>query len=142
MKEEREQKKEEQKRLEKRENQQCTHINKAFEKIPRFDGTNPSYALIGWNRQKHWSMNTKEEYTEKSCYSTVVPAYPRPSTHYLKELQSNKLKMQYYETIPTLELFHNAPMCTNSYTRSLMKLYRHTTQDTHRTSISPTPNWT
>ena len=45
MKEEREQKKEEQKRLEKEENQQCTRINKAFEKIPRFDGTNPSYCF-------------------------------------------------------------------------------------------------
>ena len=33
------------KRLEKRENQQCTHINKAFEKIHRFDGTNPSYCF-------------------------------------------------------------------------------------------------
>ena len=50
MKEEREQKKEEQKRLEKQENQQCTHINKAFEKIPRFDGTNPSY-YFDWLEQ-------------------------------------------------------------------------------------------
>ena len=81
----------------------------------------PVIALTGWNRQKHWSMNTKEEYTEKSCYSTVAPVYPRPSTHYLKELQTNKLKMQYYKTTPTLELFHNTPMHTNSYTRSLMK---------------------
>ena len=31
--------------MEKQENQQCTHINKAFEKIPRFDGTNPSYCF-------------------------------------------------------------------------------------------------
>ena len=45
MKEEREQKKEEWKRLEKQENQQCTCINKAFEKIPRFNGTNPSYCF-------------------------------------------------------------------------------------------------
>ena len=69
-------------------------------------------ALIGWNKQKHWSMNTKEEYTEKSCYSTVVPVYPRPSMHYLKELQTNKLKMQYYATIPTLELISQ---CSNAY---------------------------
>ena len=101
----------------------------------------PVIALTGWNRQKHWSMNTKEEYTEKSCYSTVAPVYPRPSTHYLKELQTNKLKVQYYKTTPTLELFHNTPMHTNNYTRSLMKLYRHTRQDTHCTSISPTLNW-
>ena len=30
-------------------------------------------ALSGWNKQMHWSMNTKEEYTEKNCYSTVAP---------------------------------------------------------------------
>ena len=101
----------------------------------------PAIALIGWNRQKHWSMNTKEEYTEKNSYSTVAPVYPRPSTHYLREPQTSRLRMQYYRTIPTLELFHNAPMHTSSYTRSLMKLYKHTTPDTHHTSISPTPNW-
>ena len=65
-------------------------------------------ALIGLNKQKHWSMNTKEESTEKRCYSTVAPVYPRPSMHYTKELQTSKLKMQYYATIQTLELFHNS----------------------------------
>ena len=44
-KEERKRMKEEQKRLEKWENQQCTCINKAFEKIPRFDGTDLSYCF-------------------------------------------------------------------------------------------------
>ena len=101
----------------------------------------PLIALIGWNRQKHWSMNYKEEYTEKNCYSTVAPVYPRPSMHYLKKPQTSKLKTQYCETIPTLELFHNTPMCTSSYTRSPTKLYRHTTPDTHHISILPTLNW-
>ena len=45
MKEEREQRKEERKRVEKRKNQQRSQINKAFEKIPRFDGTNPNYCF-------------------------------------------------------------------------------------------------
>ena len=45
MKEEREQRKEDRKRMEKHENQQRSRINKAFEKIPRFDGTNPSYCF-------------------------------------------------------------------------------------------------
>ena len=45
MKEEREQRKEDRKCMEKRENQQRSRINKAFEKIPRFDGTNPSYCF-------------------------------------------------------------------------------------------------
>ena len=44
MKEEREQRKD-RKRVEKRENQQRSRINKAFKKIPRFDGTNPSYCF-------------------------------------------------------------------------------------------------
>ena len=31
--------------MEKHENQQQNRINKAFEKIPRFDGTNPNYCF-------------------------------------------------------------------------------------------------
>ena len=95
-------------------------------------------ALIGWNKQKHWSMNMKEESTEKNCYSTATPVYPKLSMHYIKELQTNRLRMQYYATIPTSELFHNAPMLTSNYTKSLTKP---TTQDTHHTSVSPIPNW-
>ena len=45
MREEREQRKEDRKRMEKHENQQRSRINKAFEKVPRFDGTNPSYCF-------------------------------------------------------------------------------------------------
>ena len=59
MKEEREQRKEEKKRVEKRENQQRNHINKAFEKIPRFDGTNPSYCF-DWLEQTEALVNEHE----------------------------------------------------------------------------------
>ena len=52
MKEEREQRKEDRKQVEKCENQQRSRINKAFEKIPRFDGTNPSYCF-------HWLKQTE-----------------------------------------------------------------------------------
>ena len=83
----------------------------------------PVIALIGWNKQRHWSMNMMEESTEKNCYSTVAPVYPKLPMHYIKELQINKLKMQYYATMPTLELFHNAPMLTKSCTKSLMLHY-------------------
>ena len=98
-------------------------------------------ALIGWNKQKHWSMSTTEEFTEKNCYSTVAPVYPKLSMHYLKELQTNILRMQYYATIPISELFHNAPTLIKIFTKNLTKLYKHTTQDTHRTSVSLIPNW-
>ena len=43
-------------RLEKWENQQCTRINKAFEKIPRFDGTNTSYCF-DWLQQTEALVN-------------------------------------------------------------------------------------
>ena len=137
--EERGQKKEEQKDWRNEKTNNAPVSTRLLRRFPDLMVPIPVIALIGWNRQKHWSMNTNEEYTEKSCYSTVAPVYPRPSAHYLKGLQTNKLKIQYYKTIPTLKLFHNAPMHTNSYTRNLMKLYRHTTPGTHCTSILPTP---
>ena len=42
--------------MKKRENQQRSRINKAFEKIPRFDGTNPSYC-IDWLEQTEALVN-------------------------------------------------------------------------------------
>ena len=42
--------------MEKRENQQRSRINKAFEKIPRFDGTNPSYCF-NWLEQTEALVN-------------------------------------------------------------------------------------
>ena len=59
MKEEREQRKEEWKRVEKRENQQQNCINKAFEKISRFNGTNPSYCF-DWLEQTETLVNECE----------------------------------------------------------------------------------
>ena len=42
--------------MEKRENQQRSRINKAFKKIPRFDGTNPSYCF-NWLEQTEALVN-------------------------------------------------------------------------------------
>ena len=42
--------------MEKHENQQRSRINKAFEKIPRFDGTNPSYCF-DWSEQTEALVN-------------------------------------------------------------------------------------
>ena len=44
------------KRMEKHENQQRSTINEAFEKIPRFDGTNPSYCF-DWLEQTKALVN-------------------------------------------------------------------------------------
>ena len=56
MKEEREQRKEDRKQVEKCESQQRSRINKAFKKIPRFDGTNPSYCF-DWLEQTEALVN-------------------------------------------------------------------------------------
>ena len=45
-----------QKIVEKHENQQRSRINKAFEKIPRFNGTNPSYCF-DWLEQTEALVN-------------------------------------------------------------------------------------
>ena len=42
--------------MEKHENRQRSRINKAFEKIPRFDGTNPSYCF-DWLEQTETLVN-------------------------------------------------------------------------------------
>ena len=42
--------------MEKRENQQRSRINKAFRKIPRFDGTNPNYCF-DWLEQTEALVN-------------------------------------------------------------------------------------
>ena len=88
MKEEWEQKKEEWKRLEKWENQQCTHINKAFGKIPRFDGTNPSYCF-DWLEQTEALVNEHQGrvYREElllNCGTSVaktIHALPQQATN-------------------------------------------------------------
>ena len=88
MKEEREQKKEEWKRLEKWENQKCTRINKAFEKIPRFDGTNPSYCF-DWLEQTEALVNEQQGrvYREElllNCSTSVsktIHALPQGATN-------------------------------------------------------------
>ena len=88
MKEEWEQKKEEQKRLEKQENQQRTHINKAFEKIHRFDGTNPSYCF-DWLQLTEALVNEHQErvYREElllNCGTSVaktIHALPQEATN-------------------------------------------------------------
>ena len=56
MKEEREQRKQDRKRVEKCKNQQRSQINKAFKKIPRFHGTNPSYCF-DWLEQTEALVN-------------------------------------------------------------------------------------
>ena len=88
MKEEWEQKKEEQKRLEKWENQQRTRINKALEKIPRFDGTNPRYCF-DWLEQTEALVNEQQGrvYREElilNCGTSVaktILALPQEATN-------------------------------------------------------------
>ena len=59
MKEEHEQWKEAHKREEKKEIQYRNRVNKSFEKIPRFDGTNPAYCF-DWLTQVEALVNDNE----------------------------------------------------------------------------------
>ena len=112
MKEEREQKKGEQKRLEKQENQQCTHINKAFEKIPRFDGTNPSYCF-DWLEQTEALVNEHQGrvYREElllNCGTSVsktIHALPQGATNQ----QIKDAVLQNHSNLRTVS------QCSNAY---------------------------
>ena len=74
--------------MEKHENQQRSRINKAFEKIPRFDGTNPSYCF-DWLEQtkalvnEHQGRIYREELLLKcgTSMSKTIHALPQGATN-------------------------------------------------------------
>ena len=74
--------------MEKHENQQRSRINKAFEKIPRFDGTNPSYCF-DWLEQTEALVNEhhRQSYREElllNCgisMSKTIHALPQGATN-------------------------------------------------------------
>ena len=90
MKEEREQRKEDRKRVEKHENQQRSRINKAFKKIPRFDGTNPNYCF-DWLEQtealvhEHHGRIYREELLLNcgTSMSKMIHALPQGATNHI-----------------------------------------------------------
>ena len=74
--------------MEKRKNQQRSRINKAFEKIPRFDGTNPSYcfdwleqteALV--NEQHGWIYREELLLNCGTSMSKMIHALPQGATN-------------------------------------------------------------
>ena len=73
---------------EKRENQQRSRINKAFEKIPRLDGTNPSYCF-DWLEQTEALVNEyqgriyREEFLLNcgTSVSKTIHALPQGATN-------------------------------------------------------------
>ena len=74
--------------MEKHENQQRSRINKAFKKIPRFDGTNPSYC-IDWLEQTEALVNEhhRQIYREElllncgTSMSKTIHALPQGATN-------------------------------------------------------------
>ena len=74
--------------MEKHKNQQRSQINKAFEKIPRFDGTNPSYCF-NWLEQTESLVNEHQRriYREElllNCGTSVsktIHALPQEATN-------------------------------------------------------------
>ena len=100
-------------RMEKiRENQQCTHINKAFEKIPRFDGTNPSYCY-DWLEQTEALVNEHQGrvYREElllNCGTSVaktIHALPQEATNQ----QIKDAVLQNHSNLRTVS------QCSNAY---------------------------
>ena len=127
MKEEREQRKE-RKRMEKCENQQRNRINKAFEKIPRFDGTNPSYCF-DWLEQtealvdEHPRKDLQRRVTTQ-LWNQHIQDHPRITT---RNYQPAHQGCSTTEPLPTSELCHSDQMPTNNYIKSPMRHYKPTT---------------
>ena len=120
--------------MEKHKNQQRSRINKAFEKILRFDGTNPSYCF-DWLERTEALVNDTDGSTEKSCCSTVGPVCPRRSMPCHKELPTRTLRMQYCGTTQISGPCRKDQTHIISCTRSLMKHRRHITQGTPHSLI-------
>ena len=88
MKEEREQRKEACKKEEKKEIQHHNRVNKSFEKIPRFDGTNPAYCF-DWLTQVEALVNDNEgrNYREELLFNCgisvtkMIQAIPQGASH-------------------------------------------------------------
>ena len=127
MKEEREQRKEDRKMNGKMGNQQRSRINKAFKKIPRFDGTNPSYCF-DWLEQTEALVNEHHGriYREELLLNCGT-------SH--KELQIKSSRMQCWGTTQISGLYHRDQMHISNCTRSQMKLCRVTIPGMLRSSI-------
>ena len=113
--------------MEKCENQQQNQINKAFEKIPRFDGTNPNYCF-DWLEQtealvnKHQGRIYREELLLNSgtSVSKTINALPQEATN-----------QHIKDTVQTSELCHSDRMPTSNYIKNPMRHYKPTTQGIH-----------
>ena len=131
IKEECEQWKEARKKEEKKEIQHHNRVNKSFEKIPRFDGTNPGWltqveALVNDNKGR----NYREELLFNCGISVtkMIQAVPQGASH--QEIKDAVLRNHLDLRTP-----HRDPMPTKIYTRSQMKHYRHTIKDTQPTLV-------
>ena len=118
--------------MEKHENQQRSRINKAFEKIPRFDGTNPSYCF-DWLEQTEALVNEHQGriYREKlllncgTSISKTIHALPQGATNqHIKDVV-----LRNHSNFRTVSQQSNATII--SYIRSPMKPYKLTTQGMH-----------
>ena len=131
MKEEREQRKEDRKWVEKCKNQKRSRINKAFKKIPRFDGTNPSYCF-DWLEQTEALVNEHQGriYREELLFncgtsmSKTIHALPQGATN-------QHIKDAVIQNHSNLRMCHSDQMPTNSYIGSPMRHCRHTTRSMH-----------
>ena len=110
--------------------QHCNRVNKSFEKIPRFNGTNPAYcfdwltqieALVNDNKGR----NNREELLFNCGISVIktIQAIPQRTSH-------QEIKDAVLHNHLDLRTPHRDPMPTRTYTRSQMKCYKCTIQGT------------
>ena len=84
-------------------NNNWNRINKAFEKINRFDGSNPDCTCHGWRRSLPWPITTKGM-QEKNCSTTVVEAFRRPCIPCPLKPWRTKFMIYFCEITPTSKL--------------------------------------
>ena len=120
--------------MEKHKNQQRSRINKAFKKIPRFDGTNLSYCF-DWLEQTEALVNEHQGriYREElllncgTSMSKTIHTLPQGATN-------QNIKDAVLRNHSNSGPCHNDQTLIISYIRSLMKPYKLTTQCMHLSS--------
>ena len=121
--------------MEKCENQQRSRINKAFEKIPRFDGTNPSYCF-DWLEQTEALVNEHHGWIYREELLLNCGTSMSKTIHALPQGVTNQIiKDAVLRNHSNLRLYHRDRMHKSNCTRSQMKLCRVTIPGMLRSSI-------
>ena len=121
--------------MEKCENQLRSRINKAFEKIPRFDGTNPNYCF-DWLEQTEALVNEHHGQIYREELLLICGTSMSKTIHALPQGVTNQsIKDAVLRTTQISGLYHRDRVHISNCTRSPMKLCRVTTPGMLHSSI-------